>query len=299
MLILVTGSAGRIGRAIVECLRRQGHAVRGLDRLPSASTDLVADLLDEPALRHALQGVQAVVHTAALHAPHVPLVPESAFERVNVEGTRGLWRLACAAGVEQIVYTSTTALYGDAATPPGRAGWVTESLPPQPRTVYHRSKLAAEALLQAAAARGGPRVTVLRMARCFPEPAPLMAAYRLHRGIDARDVATAHAAALATAGPAYRCVVVAAPTPFRPEDAEALQRDAPAVWRLRAPALVQAFAARGWPLPGPVDRVYVPARARDELGWEARFGPDEVLRQLDAGSPEVLPAPAHDTTACH
>ena len=47
---------------------------------------------------------------------------------------------ACAAGVGQLLYTSTTALYGDAATPPHAAGWVDETLTPQPRTIYHWSR---------------------------------------------------------------------------------------------------------------------------------------------------------------
>lgn len=295
MRLLVTGSSGRVGRAVVFALRAQGHEVCGLDRMPADSTETVADLLNMSALAAALRGAQAVVHAAALHAPHVPLYPASAFERVNVEGTRGLIRCAREAGVGHIVYTSTTALYGDAATPPDRAAWVTEALVPQPRTVYHLTKLAAEALLAAAAGEGGLKVTVLRMARCFPEPAPVMAAYRLHRGIDVRDVAAAHAAALASEGPAFRRFIVAAATPFRPEDLEALHDDAEAVWRLRAPALVQAFAARGWPLPAQVDRVYVPTLAEAGLGWVAQHGFHEVLRQADAGSPEVLPPPLSAT----
>jgi UDP-glucose 4-epimerase len=60
---------------------------------------------------------------------------------------------------------------------------------------------------------------------------------------------------------------------------------------LLAPALAQAFAARGWALPQSIDRVYSSALAQRELGWAPRFGPDEVLRQLDEHSPEVLPPP--------
>jgi nucleoside-diphosphate-sugar epimerase len=288
MRVLVTGSAGRIGGAIAARLARE-HQVSGLDLRPAPHTHWLGELRDGALLARALAGVDAVVHTAALHAPQLGVVPDALFEAVNVEATRQLLALARAQGVQRIVYTSTTALYGHAATPPGRAGWVDEHLPPQPRTVYHRSKLAAEALLREAAARDGLAVALIRMSRCFPEPAPAMAVYRLHRGVDARDVAEAHALALAALRPGLACYVVSGATPFLPEDAEDLLRAAPAVLARRAPALVAAFARRGWALPPAIDRVYDPAHAMAALGWAPQHGVDELLRQADAGSSEVLP----------
>ncbi len=240
-------------------------------------------------MHHALQGVQAIVHSAALHAPHVGSMAEAEFERVNVQATRGLAALALRLGVQGFVFTSTTALYGATPTADGRAAWVDESTLPQPRTIYHRSKLAAEQVLREAAERDRLPSPVLRMSRCFPQAAPLMAVYRLHRGVDARDAASAHALALAQARPGYRCYLVSGATPFLPQDMAGLMQHAPAVLRRRAPALVQAFAERGWPLPTSVDRVYDSGLAQRELAWQPRHGYAEVLRQWDAHSPEVLP----------
>jgi nucleoside-diphosphate-sugar epimerase len=288
MKILVTGASGRVGRALMVRLARS-HQVLGLDQAPSSTAHWVGDVGDAELLQRALRGVDAVVHTAALHAPQVGRVPDAAFQRVNVDATRRLADAACAAGVGQFVYTSTTALYGDAATPPDAAGWVDETLPPQPRTVYHRSKWAAEQLLARYADTGDFGLTILRMSRCFPETAPQMACARLHRGVDARDVADAHALALDTARPGSRVYVISGPTPFQPTDVAALKADAPAVLRQRAPALVQAFAARGWALPASIDRVYSPALAQRELHWQPRHGFADVLCQFDDSSPEVLP----------
>ena len=289
MKVLVTGASGRIGRALVLRLARQ-HQVQGLDQTPSSTAHWVGDLGDAALLRRALRGVHAVVHAAALHAPQVGRVPDAAFWRVNVDATRTLAEAAIAAGVAQVVYTSTTALYGAASTPDGAAGWVDERTLPQPRTVYHRSKLAAEQLLAGFADAGAFGLTLLRMGRCFPEPAPQMAVARLHRGIDARDVAEAHALALDNARPGSRCYLLSGATPFRHADLAALKTDAPAVLHQRVPALVQAFADRGWPLPAAIDRVYSPALAQQDLGWQPRFGFQSVLQQLDEESPEVLPA---------
>ena len=283
MKIVVTGVSGRVGRAIYVRLARE-HDVIGLDRAPSSTADVVGDLGDAALLRRVLAGADAVVHTAALHAPHVGLVSDAEFERVNVDGTRRVLDAAVAANVPRLVFTSSTAVYGDAATPRDRAGWVDETLAPQPVTIYHHTKLAAEALLRTAADFGGPVVRILRMSRCFPEPAPLMAAYRLHR-----DVAQAHALALTDAGRPHATYIVSGATPFQPGDAQALLHDAPSVLRARCPDLVEEFALRDWTLPAAIDRVYDAGAIARELGWRPRYGYDEVLAMFDAGWSEVLP----------
>jgi len=293
MRVLLTGSAGRIGRAIRLELLRRGHAVLGLDCVAGEATDIVADLCDTAAWQQALAGVDAVVHTAALHAPQVGQVPDAQFQRVNVDGTLRLIDASSRHGVRHIVYTSTTALYGASSggPAPDQAAWLDERSLPQPATIYHRSKLAAEQCLKDASMQGGPAVTLLRMSRCFPEPAPLMAVYRLHRGVDARDVAVAHALALAQGlHTGTEAFVISGATPFVRADAAELLHDAPSVLRRRTPALCAAFAERGWPLPSRIDRVYDASAAQAALGWVPQHGFAEVLRQGDAGSPEVLPA---------
>lgn len=288
MKIFLTGASGRVGRAIYTQLSKS-HQVVGFDRIPSPFADVVGDLRDGKQLAVAARGAEAFVHVAALHAPHVGQFDAATFDAINVRGTHALATLARETGVRHFIFTSTTALYGVPPESAESSVWVDELTVPQPRTVYHHSKLAAEALLAEFAAEGAFAVSVLRMSRCFPEPAPLMALYRLHRGIDARDVAAAHEAALNISHRGYRCWVISGPPPFLPDDAAVLGSDARAVLLHRAPELVRAFAARGWTLPVRVDRVYDPARARVELGWQAQYGFDEVLRQFDAGSSEVLP----------
>jgi len=119
-----------------------------------------------------------------------------------------------------------------------------------------------------------------------------MAMFRLHRGIDARDVASAHAALLLDEGPAFARYIACAATPFRREDCLELATQPRNVLARHVPQLLAEFERRGWPLPLSVDRVYDSARIRRELGWQPRFGPDAVLQQYAAGSIEVLPRAA-------
>ena len=288
MSVLVTGSGGRVGRAIHIRLMRDFDVI-GLDRTPCSTAKWVGDIRDEALLVEALHGVDVVVHTAALHAPHVGRFSEEEFQAINVDATGRLATLAADRGVRQFIFTSTTALYGHASTPAGRAGWIDETVTPQPKTVYHRSKIAAENVLRELSEARGLPVTVLQMSRCFPEAADLMAVYRLTRGIDYRDVAEAHACAIERRLPGFNRFIVSGATPFSMEDCEALHQDAAAVLRRTVPALVERFAERGWPLPERLDRVYSSALAQARLDWRPRHGWESVLDALDQEWAEVLP----------
>lgn len=276
MRILVTGSSGLVGSGVAERLRRE-HEVVGADLRPGPATEILADIADPEWMKHALHGVDAVVHVAALHAPHVGRSSNSDFQRINVEATASLLDLARSAGVGRFVFTSSTSVYGHALGPAdGRAAWIDEAVEPLPRDIYDRTKLEAERLVRGASGAGFS-TAILRMSRCFPEPLPEMAIYRLHRGIDRRDVADAHALAIEAASPAGETFLISAPCPFRDEDREELVSDAAAVIRRSAPSVAAEFERRHWRLPCTIGRVYSPARAGSGLGFVARYGPDAVL----------------------
>ncbi|WP_281556065.1 NAD(P)-dependent oxidoreductase [Thalassomonas sp. RHCl1] len=288
MNILITGSAGRVGRAIYIHLMKK-HKVTGLDKTPCSTADIVGDIRDHQVLEKALRGVDVIVHSAALHAPHVGLVADEEFETINVKATEKLALSGLQAGVKHFVFTSTTALYGKASTPKDTAGWIDETVTPEPKSIYHRSKLEAEKLLENISHLFALPVTVLQMSRCFPEPADLMAMYRLTRGIDARDVARAHGCAIEKRLPGFNRFIVSGKTPFNRNLCERLFTDAAGVIAEYAPALAGDFSRRGWPLPLSLDRVYDAGLAQQMLGWQSEHGYSSVLEMLDNEVAEVLP----------
>lgn len=288
--VLVTGSSGRVGQAVCAALKAQGLRTRGIDRGAGPHTDVRAEIDDLPDLRQALSGIDSVIHCAALHAPHVGQFPDSEFHRINVEATRQLADLSIAMGIRRLVFTSTTALFGKAAEQPDRTAWIDLDTTPEPNTIYHHTKLEAEQALQALAMSEPISLSILRMSRCFPEPADQMAVHRLHRGIDVRDVATAHVLALHDRIGTHRWLVSAPPV-FTRADVPRLFDAADQVIRERAPRLAEAFDARGWSLPRHLDRVYDPSSLLAARAWRPMYGWDAVLNALDAGTGTVLPRP--------
>jgi 2-alkyl-3-oxoalkanoate reductase len=148
--VLVTGSTGLLGSALVHALRSAGHAVQGVDLRASATTDLAEDLLVDGGWQAAAAAADAVVHTAALVGE---VGTRSRFWALNVEGTRRV--LAAAGG--RVVHVSSIVVHGTAF-----ADGVTEDAPVRPTgNPYTDTKIAAEHLALAAAAAGRP-VAVVR-----------------------------------------------------------------------------------------------------------------------------------------
>src|SRR3954453_13584210 len=270
--ILVTGSSGHLGEALVRVLREAGQEVVGLDVLPSAHTTLVGSVADRSLVRGALEGIDGVLHSATLHKPHVGSHSWQEFVETNVTGTMVLLEEGVAAGVPRFVFTSTTSAFGRALTPAAGdpAAWITEDVRPVPRNIYGVTKVAAEDLCELAHREHGLPCVVLRTSRFFPEPddrdearagyedANLKVLELLHRRVEIEDVVSAHRRPLERAAEiGFGRYIVSATTPFAREDLAELRRDAGALIRRRVPEADALFAARRWRFPESLDRVYV------------------------------------------
>lgn len=293
--VLVTGSAGHLGEALVRVLREQGREVVGVDVDSSPFTTVVGSISDREVVRTCLRGVDTVLHAATLHKPHVVSHDQQAFVETNITGTLVLLEESVAAGVESFVFTSTTSAFGHALTPAAGApaAWITEDVTPIPKNIYGVTKVAAENLCELVHRERGLPVAVLRTSRFFPElddrdetraryaDANVKANEFLHRRVDLADVVDAHLLAAQRAPElGFGRYVISATTPFGPGDLTELGRDAAAVVRRLFPDVDQEYTRRGWTLFPELDRVYVNERARAELGWSPRYDFRHVLDRL-------------------
>lgn len=298
MKVLVTGSAGHLGEALVRTLRELQHEVIGLDILESPFTTCSGSISNRSCVRRCLAGVQAVFHTATLHKPHVATHTPQDFVDTNITGTLNLLEESVTAGVESFVFTSTTSVFGDALVPPPGtpAAWVTEEVRPIPKNIYGVSKAAAENLCQLFHRNKRLACIVLRTSRFFPEDDDNKAvrdAYAddniklneyLFRRVDLEDVVSAHLLA-AERAPAigFRQYIISATTPFVPADLSELRVEAPLAVRRYVPDYETEYARRGWKMLPSIDRVYVNELARSELGWQPRYGFKLIIDRLKAG----------------
>jgi nucleoside-diphosphate-sugar epimerase len=307
MRILVTGSSGHLGEALVRVLGDEGHEVIGLDILASPSTAAVGSIADRDTVRRCVTGVDAVLHAATLHKPHVGSHERAEFVDTNIAGTLNLLEEAVAAGVGRFVFTSTTSTFGRALAPAAGepAAWITEDVTPIPRNIYGVTKTAAEDLCELVSRDHGLPCLILRTSRFFPEPDDrdeirdgyddlnMKVNELLHRRVDVEDVVSAHRLALERA-PAigFGRYVISATTPFTRGDLAAVRADLPAVVRRLFPDYEELYAARGWRMFPSIARVYVNERARRELGWSPRYdfrgALDRLAKGADPRSPLAL-----------
>ena len=147
---LVTGAAGFIGSSLVHALLDRGDEVRGIDNLSTGRRENLADVIKRMDFRHvdildldatlqACEGMDYVLHQAA-----IPSVPKSVLDpvgsnRANVDGTLNVLVAARDAKVKRVVYAASSSAYGDTPTLPKH-----EAMNPNPISPYAVAKLTGE-----------------------------------------------------------------------------------------------------------------------------------------------------------
>jgi nucleoside-diphosphate-sugar epimerase len=147
---LVTGGAGFIGSNLVEALLKRGHSVKVMDNFSTgkrenlkpfmADIELVeGDIRSYHLVQQAVKGVNVILHEAAL--PSVPrsIIDPITTNEVNIGGTLHVLETAKEAGVERVVFASSSSVYGNSPELPKH-----EAMTPKPMSPYAASKLAGE-----------------------------------------------------------------------------------------------------------------------------------------------------------
>ena len=152
---LITGIAGFVGSSIAHALVEQGHTVSGVDNLSTGNLENIADirshvdfqladLRDLPAMQRACQGIDYVIHQAALASVPRSVKDPLASHDSNINGTLNLLLAARDANVRRIVYAASSSAYGDQPTQPKH-----EEMSPAPLSPYAVQKLTGEYYIQA------------------------------------------------------------------------------------------------------------------------------------------------------
>jgi nucleoside-diphosphate-sugar epimerase len=279
-------------------LQNTSHEVVGLDRTPSPFTARVGTITDRDFVRRCMVGVDAVIHTATLHKPHVATHTREDFVDTNITGTLNLLEAAVSVGVSSFVFTSTTSAFGRALMPsPGApAVWVTDDVRPIAKNIYGVTKTAAEDLCELQHRLHGLACVVLRTSRFFPEVddnASLRGTYAdanvkaneyLYRRVELQDVVDAHMLALEKAPSiGFARYIISSTTPFLPDDLQELPVNAPHVVERRVPEYADEYARRGWKMFPSIERVYVNERARRDLGWRPKYDFRHIIDCLRTG----------------
>ncbi len=278
-------------------LQNSQHDAIGLDVKTSPFTQRVGSITNRGFVKECMHGVEAVIHSATLHKPHIATHSRQDFVDTNVTGTLNLLEEAVSAGVTSFIYTSTTSAFGRALTPPegAPAAWITEEVAPVPKNIYGVTKVAAESLCELIQHKTGLPCLVLRTSRFFPEEdddrsvrlsfddANLKVNELLYRRADIEDMVSAHLLAVEKAPSiGFSRYIVSATTPFTRDDLQQLRMNAPAVVKRYVPEFEAEYARRGWTMPQSIDRVYANELARMHLGWRPRHDFQSAIRSLRA-----------------
>jgi len=149
MKVLVTGGAGFIGSHLVEKLLSTGDRVRVLDDLSTGKREnlvehdalefIEGDIRDAGLADNCIQGVDAVVHLAAIASVQASMEDPVRTHQVNFDGTLNLLEASRRHRIKRFLYACSAAVYGDTATIP-----VSEEMAPNPLSPYAVDKLSGE-----------------------------------------------------------------------------------------------------------------------------------------------------------
>ena len=155
--VFVTGADGFIGSHLTEQLVRRGYRVRAficynsqnswgnLDQCPAEIKDQIelisGDVRDAYCVKNAMRGSEIVLHLAALIAIPFSYQAPGSFVETNIRGTLNILEAARDLGIEKVVHTSTSEVYGTAKIVP-----ITEEHPLQGQSPYSATKIGADHL---------------------------------------------------------------------------------------------------------------------------------------------------------
>jgi len=289
--VLVTGAAGHLGSCLVPMLIEDGFVVRGLDMqapaepLPEACTFSKTDLSDRTALRKALEGVDLIVHCAAIH-PWKPYTDDEYLD-ANVKGTWHLYAMASEMGIDRIVLTSSIAAIGYSDVPQ-EACPVKEGAQFPLSDVYSYTKHTQETIARMYAGMGRIQTFAMRPPAFMPHDPSRTCIAMTGPFALVSDIATAHLAAARVmagrqepGGPvgSFEAFHTVNRLPYTAEDHRQTGGDRKRLAEKYWPDACEWLLDNGHEIAG-ITTSYDISKAERILGWRPLFGFEEACTML-------------------
>jgi len=271
--VLLTGGTGLVGRTLAPLLRQTWDVTHFDVADPGDGLRaILGDLRDARQVAEACQGMDAVVHVAALHGRAWAAAGDDVGFAVNVVGTKNILEGAAAAGVRRVVFTSSIWATGH-DQPPATDLPIDEGLRREPAELYGLTKILGEQMCRYAAARHGLSTLVLRPGGIRPAaPATPLQAGFLTAMVDVRDVAQAHVLALsAPESLRHEVFIITADSPLCQVDPAAYATDPASALDRVLPGVAAQVRAGALQLPTGTEW-YTVAKAKRVLGYRPEHG---------------------------
>lgn len=269
--VLLTGGSGLLGRTLTPMLAARWNVTHLEMTAPGDGLPLVqADLRDADAVAATCDGMDAIVHVAALHGRAWSEAGDDVSFKVNVTGTKNIIEGAIKAGVKRIVFTSSIWATGHGPNPPYLP--IDEDLPREPAELYGLTKVLGEAMCRYASSTHGISTIVIRPGGIAPADA-----YDAHNArylsacVDVRDVAQAHKLALeAPESMLHEVFVVTAESPLCQVNPDTYREDPISALEAVVPGSATLAGAGNLSLPPDLEW-YTVAKAKKQLGYRPEY----------------------------
>jgi len=271
--ILLTGGCGLTGRTLAPMLKDTYDVTHFEMRDPGDGLPFIqGDLRSSQEVAKACEGMDAVIHVAALHGKAWNELGDDMGFEVNVTGTKNILEGAASAGVKRVVFTSSIWASGHGSPPPDCLP-MDEEMQREPAELYGLTKILGEQMCRYATAKDGISTVVLRPGGIRPAEMyePGYVGF-LTAAVDVRDVAQAHVLGLqAPDEMTHEVFIITADSPLSNVDPEAFRQDpartldsvVPGAGELVRTGTLQLGAGAEW---------YTVEKAKRMLGYRPEFG---------------------------
>jgi UDP-glucose 4-epimerase len=294
--VLITGAGGNLGRVLAPALVERGHEPIMMDyrSIETSFPFIQGDITNKTDVLRAAEGVDAIVHAAALHGIHLSKYNRDDFWTLNVQGTYNVYEAARQYGVSKVLLCSTMGVYGKSIREvPDSFAKVTENLPLLAGDFYGESKVLCEQIAQFYSRKDHIQTIAYRLGMFVPESFINYGIRLLKGGVDDRDVAHAFILGLENTTIDFDAFNIMADVPFSENDFSRWRKESLALMEERFPGFADLMAQHGEDPENLLRRwgytYWSIDRAKERLGYKPNYNFPEFYAELKEGNVNHYP----------